>query len=80
MMKMSFVYLIFIYFYKIKKNIYETKKLTSLQGFKKEKGESHRTNRTTVLVFYICTRQVYPFKLFLKRTVQKENKPLTKNP
>lgn len=38
------------------------------------KGESHRTNRnySTCVFFYICTRQVYPFKLFLKRTVQKE--------
>lgn len=49
-----------------------------------EGRESHQTNRdySTCVFFYICTRQVYPFKFFfLKRTVQKEkNKSLTKKP
>lgn len=53
MMKMPFwfIYLIFIYnFYKIKKG---TKKLTSLQGFKKEKEKAIEQTGTTVLAFYI---------------------------
>lgn len=58
-----FIYLIFIYFYKIKK--IWNKKLTSLQGFEKEKEKAIEQTVTTVLVFfYICTRQVYPFKFF----------------
>lgn len=48
-----FIYLIFIYFYKIKK-IYETKKkLTSLQGFEKEKEKAIEQTGTTVLVFFL---------------------------
>lgn len=49
-----FIYLIFIYFYKIKKNIWN-KRLTSLQGFEKEKEKSHRTNRdySTCVFFYM---------------------------
>lgn len=79
-----FIYLIFIYFYKIKK-IYETKKKKAKQvkDLRRKRRKAIEQTGTTVLVFfYICTRQVYPFKFFfLKRTVQKEkNKSLTKNP
>lgn len=71
-----FVYLLNIYIFLQNKKM-EQKKLTSLREFEKNKKESHRQTRTTVLVFflYICTRQFYPFKSFvLKRTVQKEEK------
>lgn len=47
-----FIYLIFIYFYKIKKNIWN-KKLTSLQGFEREKEKAIEQTGTTVLVFFL---------------------------
>lgn len=69
------VYLLNIYiyiFYKIKK---WTKKLTSLQGFKKEKEKAIEQTGTTVLAFYIYVHDKFiHLNFFLKHTVQKKKK------
>lgn len=72
-MPLWFIYLIFIYiFYKIKKG---TKKLTSLQGFKKEKEKAIKQTGTTVLAFYIYVHDKFiHLNFFLKHTVQKKEK------
>lgn len=82
MMKMPFwfIYLIFIYifFYKIKK---WTKKLTSLQGFKKEKEKAIEQTGTTVLASYIYVHDKFIHLNFFKTHStkwKKKKKSLTK--
>lgn len=85
MMKMPFwfIYLIFIYifFYKIKKR---TKKLTSLQDFKKEKEKAIEQTGTTVLASYIYVHDKFTHLNFFKTHSTKWKKKITdkkkKNP
>ena len=66
MMKMPLVYLLNIYIYIFLQNKKWTKKLTSLQGFKKEKEKAIEQTGTTVLASYIYVHDKFIHLNFFK--------------